>query len=177
MANPFNGCSRGVFAVWMPAELSTTQFSMLKPDSTISVGYDPEHTFTTDRSSLQKMETIDSDGSSIRETAMKTFEGCHRGVFALDSWITGDADRFERSSSPPDISTDPHPKIGSHGMVVEELQPCGAWDTPACKRGVFAVRQLWDASYHGNHVVDSLSERSKGVFGLLKNPSLNQRSG
>jgi len=111
MANPFNGCSRGVFAVWMPAELSTTQFSMLKPDSTISVGYDPEHTFTTDRSSLQKMETIDSDGSSIRETAMKTFEGCHRGVFALDSWITGDADRFERSSSPPDISTDPHPKM------------------------------------------------------------------
>jgi len=173
MSNPFNGCTRGVFAVWTPAELSLSHFSMLRPDSTVSHDLEHDHTFASDKSSLQKMETIDSDESSIRESATKTaFQGCRRGVFALDSWnlegdalLDGNADKLEGNYSPSNASVGYASKRfpgettanRESEMAWEEVNPADLWNTHFCTRGVFAVRQLWDTSLQGQRDFESLN--------------------
>jgi len=142
-----HGCSRGVFAVWNPADLSTSHFSMLRPDSTISCEYD--QTFTTDRSSLQKMETTESDASFNRSSTTKWFEGCRRGVFALGPWVLegNGVDGVKRSASSETTSRstpkrNPRRMSARHG----EMSAAEMWENRGCQRGVFAdaIRQLWE---------------------------------
>jgi len=154
-----NGCSRGVFAVWTPAELSTSHFSMLKPDSSISCSYDQTFMTGSDRSSLQKMETCDSEtrmeNSDFfpREPVTKLFEGCRRGVFALDSWVLDGDEKAdaEKRSTPSIASSNSTPKRVYHrmptirrGSLRRDTSAAEAWERRTCTRGVFAVRELWD---------------------------------
>merc|ERR1712142_225372 len=102
---------------------------MLRPDSTISCEYD--QTFTTDRSSLQKMETTESDASFNRSSTTKWFEGCRRGVFALGPWVLegNGVDGVKRSTSSETTS-----RSTPKGIPVECLRVTGKCLRRKCGR-------------------------------------------
>jgi len=157
MENNMNRCNRGVFAVCPPAELSTSHFSVLEPDSSVSFDYD--QTLATERSSLQLMETTVSEVSfDFHRNSSKFFEGCRRGVFALGPKVLkGDMEAM-------DVSKEMNRTIGSSKtpkrsqtrrsdqftrqdpILHREMSPAEAWESGVCRRGVFAdaMRQLWE---------------------------------
>lgn len=163
MENTFSRCSRGVFAVWTPAELSTSHFSVLEPDSTISCEYD--QTFTTDKSSLQMMETTMSEASFNMkpDSSTKFFEGCRRGMFALGPQILDpgneDGGQVTKSFYPNGSPRTPKRRerhltssTRREPILHREMTAAEAWESGKCRRGVFAdaVRELWEPRVFGS---------------------------